>query len=357
MPNRVILQRAESEMADAKVFYSWQSDLPSAVTRSFIERSLEKACKEIGKSLAIDLGVDQDARGKEGSPGIADSVQGKIRSAAAVVADLSIVQRRPSGGGLTNGCVAVEWGWAEEALGSEALIGVMNLAFGGAGELPIDIRQHLVRGLYELEQGSAQEQRVVQRDKLTKQVTTALDGSIRSRFFRGIHPGARAWIGTVVRQSDLGIRTEEIAADSLAEQVGKGLESLIVALEDLERLGLVLVKRGLGEPIPRVQFEPLFFARFDPLYMGWNAAHDAATIAAAVAERSGLPTRELAKEMAWSRRRINPAIAYLIHHRLVDIPMARGDHTVVADRLKRNLNTLAFAEGRLPKPALFDIST
>ena len=54
-------------MADARIFYSWQSDLTAGVTRSFIERCLEKACALVGKSLSCELTIDQDGRGEGGA--------------------------------------------------------------------------------------------------------------------------------------------------------------------------------------------------------------------------------------------------------------------------------------------------
>ena len=132
-------------MNDVIVFYSWQSDRPAKVTRNLIERALEKALKTASEKLQVTLILDQDARGESGSPNIPDTIQGKIRKAAVFVADLTIVAQREGTGGLPNGCVSIEWGWAELALGEGSLIGVMNNAYGGPGDLPVDIRQNLVR--------------------------------------------------------------------------------------------------------------------------------------------------------------------------------------------------------------------
>ena len=127
-------------MNNVIVFYSWQSDLPSRITRNLIERSLNTALKRVSEKLHVRLELDQDARGESGSPNIPDTIQAKIRRAAVLVADLSIVAQRKGVGALPNGCVSIEWGWAEQALGGEALIGVMNTVYGGPGDLPVDIR-------------------------------------------------------------------------------------------------------------------------------------------------------------------------------------------------------------------------
>ena len=55
------------------VFYSWQSDLPNATNRGFIQTALEKAAKAIREddSIHVEPVVDRDIQGVPGSPNIA----------------------------------------------------------------------------------------------------------------------------------------------------------------------------------------------------------------------------------------------------------------------------------------------
>jgi len=341
-------------MADASVFYSWQSDLPANLTRSFIEKCLEKACKQTGAKLSCDLAIDQDGRGEGGSPAIPDVIQRKIEGAVAFVADLSIVSRRPAGGGLTNGCVAVEWGWAEQALGSGAMVGVMNLAFGAQADLPIDIRQHLVRSVYSIGVDDGDELRSEARATLTASLERGLRDAVHKRFFFELHPAAPALVAGVVKESQHGLATNFTRIDELAEASGIAPIEVEAVVEDLERVGLARFLRGLGTRA-QVSFLPRLFAKFDPLYKGWNADRDARSIAQWLVDHRSLSPEEYLKAVGWAPRRLNPALAHLITNRLVTSSSAiPGDRPFVTLQVDRNERTRAFAEGRLHVPGLFE---
>ena len=127
------------------IFYSWQSDLPNATNRGFIEKSLENAAKAIrtDDSLKVEPVVDRDIRGVPGSPDIGRTILDKIDQAHIFVADISIINRgekRLS----PNPNVLIELGYAMKALGPDKYLLVMNTAYGIPEELPFDLRMKYV---------------------------------------------------------------------------------------------------------------------------------------------------------------------------------------------------------------------
>jgi hypothetical protein len=127
------------------IFYSWQSDLPNATNRGFIEKSLENAAKAIrtDDSLKVEPVVDRDILGVPGSPDIGRTILDKIDQAHIFVADISIInrgERRLS----PNPNVLIELGYAMKALGPDKYLLVMNTAYGIPEELPFDLRMKYV---------------------------------------------------------------------------------------------------------------------------------------------------------------------------------------------------------------------
>ncbi|SFF22185.1 hypothetical protein [Paracidovorax wautersii] len=123
------------------VFYSWQSDLPSAGNRNLIQESLERAIRAIGRDhdAGIQAVLDRDTANLAGSPDIANSILAKIAVSDVFVADVSIVNAsaaRPS----PNPNVLVELGYAIAELGWENTILVQNGVYGGPELLPFDLR-------------------------------------------------------------------------------------------------------------------------------------------------------------------------------------------------------------------------
>ncbi len=161
------------------VFYSWQSDLPNACNRGFIQRALEDAAAAIkaDDSVEIEPVVDRDTLGVPGAPDIASTIFGKITAADAFVADVSIVNR---GGkrASPNPNVLIELGYALKALGHERVVLVFNREFGGIEELPFDLKMRRVLG-YDMPAHA--EGRATERSLLGKQ----LDAAIRSALGAG----------------------------------------------------------------------------------------------------------------------------------------------------------------------------
>jgi hypothetical protein len=140
----------------ARVFYTWQSDLPKVTNRNLIEKAIDKAVKEASAELAISARPDKDTQGLTGSPDIVASVLAKIETASVVVADVTPInvskaakERRPTGAlrrkngdrPTPNPNVLVELGYAVRCVGWDHVILVLNTAYGARVEdLPFDIR-------------------------------------------------------------------------------------------------------------------------------------------------------------------------------------------------------------------------
>ena len=135
-------------MADAQalIFYSWQSDLPNATNRGFIERALENVVKSVrdDDSLQVDPVIDRDTIGVPGSPDIAGTIFEKIERAQVFVCDISIINEGTTKRPTPNPNVLIELGYALKALGPNRVLMVLNDAFGGPELLPFDLRMRRV---------------------------------------------------------------------------------------------------------------------------------------------------------------------------------------------------------------------
>lgn len=132
-----------------RIFYSWQSDLPEKTNRYFIRDSLEKAIRRLNKDSLVDLfgrenselELDHDTKGVRGTPDIAATIFEKVRTCDVFIADVSIVGRsvnreRP----LPNPNVLIELGYAFSAIGSDRVVLIMDVKYGGRNDLPFDLR-------------------------------------------------------------------------------------------------------------------------------------------------------------------------------------------------------------------------
>ncbi|MGY0782106.1 TIR domain-containing protein [Azospirillum argentinense] len=124
------------------IFYSWQSDLPNATNRGFIEGALNRALKSIKKDDTVDIVpvLDRDTQGVPGSPSITDSILTKIVFSNVFVADVSIINKSQGGRPTPNPNVLFEIGYAVAHLGWDRIILVQNTEFGTPEDLPFDLR-------------------------------------------------------------------------------------------------------------------------------------------------------------------------------------------------------------------------
>jgi hypothetical protein len=129
------------------VFYSWQSDLPNATNRGFIQAALEQAAENLAAEgdPQIEPVLDRDTAGVAGAPDIGHTIFKKIENSAALVCDVSIVNSDSAGSRQTpNPNVLIELGFGLKALGANRIVLVMNTQYGGPGTLPFDLRQKRV---------------------------------------------------------------------------------------------------------------------------------------------------------------------------------------------------------------------
>ncbi|QEC51951.1 hypothetical protein EDD80_1185 [Anseongella ginsenosidimutans] len=159
------------------VFYSWQSDLPNATNRGFIQKALEGAAAKIAKDQTVEVTpvIDRDTNGVSGSPDIATTILAKIAAADIFVADISIINRGSSGRETPNPNVLIELGYALRVLNFERIVLTFNLAYGKIGSLPFDLRGRRVM-TYTLTENS--NERSEERKRLEKHLGGALRAAI-----------------------------------------------------------------------------------------------------------------------------------------------------------------------------------
>lgn len=129
------------------VFYSWQSDLPNATNRTFIQGALEKAAKGIrdDESVSVEPVIDRDTLGIPGTPDIARTIFDKIEKAQVFVCDVSLINHRQRKyRHVPNPNVLIELGFALKALGPDRVLMVMNSAYGKPERLPFDLSKKRV---------------------------------------------------------------------------------------------------------------------------------------------------------------------------------------------------------------------
>jgi hypothetical protein len=160
-------------MMNCKIFYSWQSDLPNATNRGFIEKALENAAKLIRNddSIKVEPVIDRDTKDVPGAPDIAHTIFDKIEQAQVFVCDVSIINQNSPSRSTPNPNALIELGYAIKALGWQKIILVMNTAFGKPEELPFDLRMRRAIAYYMPQEI---EERATERKKLEAAFTAAL---------------------------------------------------------------------------------------------------------------------------------------------------------------------------------------
>ena len=136
----------KQKMQNNKIFYSWQSDLPNATNRNFIEKSLEKVVKSIrdDNSIQVEPVIDRDTIGVPGAPDISSTILAKIDQSIVFVCDVSIINDTSEKRLTPNPNILIELGYAVKTLGTERIVMVMNTAFGNPEQLPFDLRMKRV---------------------------------------------------------------------------------------------------------------------------------------------------------------------------------------------------------------------
>ena len=161
-----------------KIFYSWQSDTPSAIGKSLIRAALDEAVNVLAGEMELSEAerpqVDQDTQGVLGSPGVAETIFEKIRDANVVVLDVTLTGQTPVGKKLLNSNVAYELGYAHGHHGDRVLLKVMNTHFGGPEQLPFDLQHRRWPVRFSLAPDADAPQRKAIRQSLAKELAVIL---------------------------------------------------------------------------------------------------------------------------------------------------------------------------------------
>ena len=128
-------------MRKITVFYAWQSDAEPKFNRHLIRVALDGAAKRITEDSTVqaEVFVDADTEGVPGTPPVTDTILKKIAACDIFAPDLTFVARTESGKLVPNPNVMTEYGYALCAKTYEAMMPIMNTAYGEPDELPFDM--------------------------------------------------------------------------------------------------------------------------------------------------------------------------------------------------------------------------
>jgi hypothetical protein len=173
-----------------KVFWSWQSDTPGKIGRHFVRDAIVDAIAVLREPEDIEepwerdarqsLEIDQDRKGVSGSPDLARTILEKIAKAAVFVGDVTLVGENVlSGRGgtkkkLINSNVAIEYGFALNALTDSRVLLVQNIYFGEREQLPFDLRHKAGPIQFNLPPDSPKEVIARARERLKNDLVLAL---------------------------------------------------------------------------------------------------------------------------------------------------------------------------------------
>lgn len=168
------------------IFFSWQSDTPNKVGRTFLKDVLEEVCKMIELDTSIDeavrnISVDSDTQGVAGQPPIVETILKKIESAGVIVADMTFVGTRQSKKLPTpNPNVLIEYGYALKALTHSRTISVMNTFYGEPSRenLPFDLAHVAWPIRYHLSEDASPTQRSAEKKRLVSILSKSVRASI-----------------------------------------------------------------------------------------------------------------------------------------------------------------------------------
>jgi hypothetical protein len=166
------------------IFWSWQSDLDHRTNRDVVRLALEQAIGEIAVELeeADRPTLTHDTKDIAGTPDIVATILAKIEAASIFVADLTPIAVSDSSKAVANPNVLIELGFAKHALGLERIILVWNTSYSGTKpeDLPFDLRGRRAPISFCLETGATTEDVRRERDRLKKQLSTAILASLRT---------------------------------------------------------------------------------------------------------------------------------------------------------------------------------
>lgn len=119
-----------------RLFFSWQSDIPS--NKNIIRKSLQKICEE------LDIEYTEDTRDEAGGDHVVDVLLRKISNSDIFVGDITIVGKAVNGDLLSNSNVTYELGYAEAKLGRGRIIMMMNERHGSYDDMVFDLGKRMI---------------------------------------------------------------------------------------------------------------------------------------------------------------------------------------------------------------------
>lgn len=172
--------------SEIRIFYSWQSDLPSGETRGLIQEGISSAVKMLRNTVEIE--ADRDTKGEYGSPDIVQTIFSKIDECDIFIADVSVVNKyhsvddegKPSAqiklGPNPN--VMLELGYAASVVGWDNVICIIDADYGSPDELPFDLAHRRLTP-YSLKDKSKAEVKKYIRDIIVDTVSNLLENGPR----------------------------------------------------------------------------------------------------------------------------------------------------------------------------------
>jgi hypothetical protein len=137
-----------------KIFYSWQSDLPSKTNRRFIQDCIENAIRQLEDDPQFTFELDRDTLREYGTPAISEVILKKIDNCNIFLADISIINQAQKDQIKTqtgqdirltpNPNVFFELGYAVAKIGWNNIICILNSAYGETEDIPFDIRHRRI---------------------------------------------------------------------------------------------------------------------------------------------------------------------------------------------------------------------
>jgi nucleoside 2-deoxyribosyltransferase len=135
---------AKTKSKQCRIFYSWQSDLPTETNLNAIRNGLRKAIKKLQPEFPnLKLVLDEATRDTSGAIKISDKIIEKLDVADIVVADVTSVTSRRAKRQCPNPNVTYELGYGVAQVGWERVILMFNSTLARfPQDMPFDFQQN-----------------------------------------------------------------------------------------------------------------------------------------------------------------------------------------------------------------------
>ena len=195
-------------------------------------------------------------------------------------------------------------------------------------------------------------QRAVERDlkSLKDRGLIAFEGGVKTGRYQ--ITGKIAVIRVFVEKAEAAVGLDAHAhAKDIVTATGLDIDDVMRVIGELEHEELIHVltrgaKAEAGETL--VGAKEILFTRFDHLWKPWNPADDAWEIAISYSHHPDFPTEPklVSEVLNLPPRRLNPAIRYLMEHKLVEGHEARGTYPFIVSRMYPNRENIATFLGK-----------